>query len=123
MRFHAVAIDFDGTLAHDGVVSEEALEALRSLRKSGRRAILATGRIVDQLAGIFPHLDLFDAVVAENGAVLLDPASGRIQKLAEPPPPAFVEHLRSLVPRLEVGHVIVATRQPHETEVLETIRE
>lgn len=124
MRFHAVAFDFDGTLAHDGAVSEEALEALRSLRKSGRRPILATGRIVDQLAGIFPHLDLFDAVVAENGAVLYDPASGRQEPLAEPPPPAFVERLQAKgVPRLEIGRVIVATRQPHETAVLETIRE
>lgn len=124
MRFHAVAVDFDGTLAHDGTVAEEALEALRSLRKSGRRPILATGRIVDQLAGIFPHLDLFDAVVAENGAVLYDPASGRQEPLAEPPPSAFLERLRSSgVPRLEVGRVIVATRQPHEATVLEAIRE
>ena len=123
MRFHAVAVDFDGTLAHDGIVAEEALEALRSLRKSGRRPILATGRIVDQLAGVFPHLDLFDAVVAENGAVLYDPASGRQEPLHEPPPPAFVEALRSSgIPWLEVGRVIVATRQPHEATVLEAIR-
>jgi HAD superfamily hydrolase (TIGR01484 family) len=124
MRFHAVAVDFDGTLAHDGIVSEEALEALRALRKSGRRPILATGRIVDQLAGIFPHLDLFDAVVAENGAVLFDPSTGRLEALAKPPPSAFVERLvEKGVPQLEVGRVIVATRQPHETAVLQTLHE
>ncbi|MGH7683965.1 MAG: HAD-IIB family hydrolase, partial [Vulcanimicrobiaceae bacterium] len=124
MRFHAVAVDFDGTLAHDGAVSEEALEALRCLRKSGRRPILATGRIVDRLAAIFPHLGLFDAVVAENGAVLFDPVSGRQEALVEPPPRAFVERLEAKrVPCLEVGRVIVATRQPHEATVLETIRE
>lgn len=124
MRFHAVAVDFDGTLAHDGVVPAEALDALKALRKSGRRPILATGRIVEQLAGVFDHLDLFDAVVAENGAVLFEPSSGRVHALADPPPPDFAARLRAAgVHPLEEGHVIVASREPHAEVMLEAIRE
>lgn len=124
MRFHALAVDFDGTLAHDSRVAEQALEALRALRKSGRRSILATGRILDDLRGVYKNLELFDAVVAENGAVLFDPASGKTELLAPPPSEKFVEALRARgVAPLEVGHVIVATWQPHEAAVLETIRE
>lgn len=124
MRFHALAVDFDGTLAHDSQVAEQALEALRSLRKSGRRSILATGRILDDLRAVYENLELFDAIVAENGAVLFDPASGKVEPLAPPPPEKFVEMLRARgVAPLEVGHVIVATWQPHEQTVLDVIRE
>ena len=124
MRFHAVALDFDGTLAHDGRVPEPAIEALGALRKSGRRAILATGRIIEDLKAVFDRLDLFDAVVAENGAVLFDPASNNMRPLAPPPPERFVAELlaRGVAP-LEHGHVIVATRQPQEALVLDVIRE
>jgi hydroxymethylpyrimidine pyrophosphatase-like HAD family hydrolase len=124
MRFHAIALDFDGTLAHDGRVSDAAIEALGALRKSGRRAILATGRIVEDLRAVFGRLDLFDAVVAENGAVLFDPATNDVRPLAPPPPGRLVEELRARgVTPLEHGRVIVATRQPQETIVLEAIRE
>ena len=35
-----------------------------------RRAILVTGRRVEDLLAVCPHVDLFDYVVAENGAVV-----------------------------------------------------
>ena len=124
MRFHAVASDYDGTLAHDGVAGPEALEALRQLRKSGRRSILVTGRLLRDLQEALPDLDLFDAVVAENGAVLYDPARREARSLAEPASAAFVEALRAKnVTPLDVGDVIVATWHPHEETVLQTIRE
>lgn len=124
MRFHALAVDFDGTLAHDGKVEEVTLDALRGLRKSGRRPILATGRVLADLEAVFPHLDLFDAVVAENGALLYDPKTHKVQALAQPPPETFIEALeRRGVRPIERGHVIVATWQPHEAAVLDAIRE
>ena len=48
MYFLALATDYDGTLAHDGVVDPDSLAALRRLKNSGRRLILVTGR---ELAG------------------------------------------------------------------------
>ena len=73
---------------------------------------------------VFPRVDLFDRVVAENGAVLYRPSDRTERTLAEPPPPAFVTALqeRNVVP-LGVGRVIVATWEPQETAVLDTIRQ
>src|ERR1700709_1304176 len=68
--FLALATDFDGTIARDGVVKQETIDALRLLKESGRRLILVTGRELPDLIASFPELVLFDSVVAENGALL-----------------------------------------------------
>jgi HAD superfamily hydrolase (TIGR01484 family) len=124
MRYHALAVDYDGTLATDGVVDEHTVAALRRLRQSGRRLILVTGRIIEQLLHVFPQLKLCDMVVADNGALLYDPATDIKHPLADPPPREFIEELaRRGVPRIEIGDVIVATWEPHETTVLKTIHD
>jgi HAD superfamily hydrolase (TIGR01484 family) len=124
MLYHALAVDYDGTLATDGVVDEKTIESLHRLRESGRKLVLVTGRIIEQLLHIFPQIGLCNLVVADNGAVLYDPQTREVTELADPPPRALVETLaRRGVPRIEVGHVIVATWEPHETTVLETIRD
>jgi HAD superfamily hydrolase (TIGR01484 family) len=124
MQYHALAADYDGTLATDGVVDDHTVEALHRLRESGRRLILVTGRIIEQLVQVFPHIRLCDMVVADNGAVLFDPKTGQKHPLADPPPREFIEELaRRGVPRIEVGDVIVATWEPHETTVLKTIHD
>ena len=69
-------MDYDGTIAHHGVVDEVTQAALRRLRAGARRLLLVTGRELDDLRRVAPPLDLFDLVVAENGALLFDPASG-----------------------------------------------
>lgn len=70
-RIRALAMDLDGTLTSGGQpIKKELNEALRGLRHRGTRLILATGRCVSEAESITGG-DLFDAVVAENGAVLL----------------------------------------------------
>jgi hydroxymethylpyrimidine pyrophosphatase-like HAD family hydrolase len=124
MNYHALAVDYDGTLATDGRVDEATIEALRRLRESGRRLILVTGRIVDQLVKVFPQIGLCNLVVADNGALLYDPETDERTPLDERPPQEFIDELaRRGVPELEIGDVIVATWEPHETTVLETIRD
>ncbi len=124
MRYMALAADYDGTLAHHGRVSESTVAALEKLRGTGRKLIMVTGRELDDLSGAFPHLHLFDRVVAENGALLFHPASKEILRLAEPPSEEFVQTVRQKnIAPLSVGHVIVATWKPHETVLLETIRD
>ena len=109
MQYLALAADYDGTLATDGVVDGKTLDALRRLRESGRRLILVTGRIIEQLVQTFPEIALCDLVVADNGAVLFDPKTGQENSLTDPPPREFIEELtRRGVPRIEVGDVIVA---------------
>jgi hypothetical protein len=52
MRYSALACDYDGTLALDGKVSKDTLEALQRLRSSGRRLILVTGRRLVELLSV-----------------------------------------------------------------------
>ena len=73
----ALAADYDGTLAEDGVVSEATLAGLRRFKESGRRLIMVTGRELPDLKAIFPPLDLFEGVVAENGGLLYIPRNAR----------------------------------------------
>src|SRR5271166_4319206 len=124
MDIVCIATDYDGTLAHDGEVDEPTLEALQDFERSGRKLILVTGRELPDLARCFSRFDLFDRVVAENGAPLLNPETKEERPLAPEPPEGFVEALRSKnVHPLSVGRAIVATWEPNETIVLETIRE
>jgi hydroxymethylpyrimidine pyrophosphatase-like HAD family hydrolase len=122
MRFVALATDYDETLADHGRVVPSTEQALQRLRKSGRKLLLVTGRDLDDLLDVFPHVDLFHAVVAENGALLYLPDQKQERRLAESPPPAFAQSLRKAGVPLTSGRVIVATRVPHETEVIEQIR-
>jgi HAD superfamily hydrolase (TIGR01484 family) len=124
MRYKVLAVDYDGTLATDGTVDVDTLDALRRLRESGRRLVLVTGRIMEQLFHVFPQISLCDLVVADNGALLFNPATGDRITLATAPPREFIdEMIRRGVPRIEIGDVIVATWEPHETTVLEIIRD
>jgi HAD superfamily hydrolase (TIGR01484 family) len=124
VRFVALACDYDGTLATDGRVSADVIEALERVRGSGRRLVLVTGRELDDLQRVFPRLGLFDRVVAENGALLFDPAPREERALAERPPDEFVTALRARgVAPIAVGRAIVATWQPHEQAVLDVIRD
>ena len=124
MFFVALAADYDGTLARDGMVDSMTIEALTEVKRSGRKLLLVTGREVPDLRRAFPELDLFDLVVAENGALLFNPAKKVETLLAEPPPAAFVVRLQELgVAPLTIGRGIVSTWEPNEKVVLDVIRE
>ena len=124
MRYLALATDYDGTLAEQGTVRPETVAAVERLRKSGRRVVLVTGRELRDLQTVFDRFDLFDLVVAENGALLYRPQTREEKCVAEPPPPALAERLRErgAIP-LHTGRVIVATREPYEVAALEVVRE
>src|SRR5262245_2311056 len=121
MRYDAIALDYDGTIAHDGGVPAHVLDGLARLKASGRKLILVTGRELDELLGIFPGITLFDRVVAENGALLYRPHDQSRKDLHDPPPEAMVQALTAGGIPLSVGATIVATVRPHEVTVLEVI--
>jgi hydroxymethylpyrimidine pyrophosphatase-like HAD family hydrolase len=123
MRFRALATDYDGTIARHGIVDEATLRALCRLRDSGCKLILVTGRELAGLFDTFAHPKIFDVIVAENGAVLYEPASVTIQYLAEPAPPALVAALQHANVPLSVGHSIVATDMSYEHLVLQAIHD
>jgi hydroxymethylpyrimidine pyrophosphatase-like HAD family hydrolase len=111
----ALASDYDGTLADGGRVDQATIGALMRLRAGGRKLLMVTGRELPDLRRVFPPVRLFDAVVAENGALLYRPDLDSEQPLAPPPPPELVAALqRRGVAPLSVGRTIVATRTPNE---------
>ena len=123
MRFTAVALDFDGTIAHDSACPPHVVDGLRRLKATGRKLLLVTGRELEELISVFPDIAVFDRVVAENGALLYIPATRERRELGDPPPKALIELLTARGVPISVGRSIVATVEPHETVVLQTIRE
>lgn len=120
----ALALDYDGTLAHHGRVNERTLAALERFRASGRTLLLVTGRELEDLDRTFAHAPVFDRIVGENGALVFDPKTLVLRKLAPEPGEAFVRALAARgVGPVSVGHVIVATWVPHQEAVLSVIRE
>lgn len=123
MRYLALATDYDGTLASDGRASEKSVAALRSVRASERKLLLVTGRHLPDLKSVFPHLELFDRVVAENGALLYRPESREELLLCEPPNPHFTELLEKRKIPISIGRGVVATSEPHQDAVLSAIHD
>ncbi|MEI9422787.1 HAD-IIB family hydrolase [Mesorhizobium sp. Cs1299R1N1] len=123
MYFIALATDYDGTLAHDGVVSKKTLAALEQFKKSGRKLLLVTGRELPDLKRVFPDIGMFDKVVAENGALIYTPASEEERVISPSPEPKFIARLKKQgVKPLSAGRSIVATWEPHQATVLEVIK-
>lgn len=124
MFYVALATDYDDTIATDGAVDPLTTAALHAVKRSGRRLLLVTGRELPELLSVFPEVDLFDLVVAENGALLYDPGTHDEIALAPPPDARLVQQLQAAgIAPLTVGRSIVATRQPHDATVLACIRE
>jgi len=124
MHFLALAVDYDGTLAENGSVPEEVRASLTALKNSGRKLLLVTGRELQALRHHFPYLNLFDMIVAENGALLYDPATDVEELIADPASTALVSRLRDKgVSPLSVGRSVIATWHPFEEAVITTIRE
>jgi phosphoglycolate phosphatase (TIGR01487 family) len=124
MRYLGLVTDCDGTLATDGTVSSSTAAAINRLRKSGRHAILATGRRFNDLLAVCPFVDLFSYVVAENGALVYEPKKRETTLLAEPLPARFLKAVQDAnITPLEVGSVIVATQVPNQEKMLGIIHE
>jgi hydroxymethylpyrimidine pyrophosphatase-like HAD family hydrolase len=124
MKFLCLATDFDGTLAQHGDVQDSTVAALKQLRETGRRLVLVTGRELSDLSKVCPFIDIFDRIIAENGALLHNPADESSKILAPEPPEEFVEALRARgVSPLSIGLGIVATREVYSGVVAQMIRE
>jgi HAD superfamily hydrolase (TIGR01484 family) len=124
VKYRVLASDYDGTLAHDGVLNDATIAALDRFRATGRQLLMVTGREIEDLKQVCSVVDRFDWIVAENGALLYRPSEGEMRLLCEAANPQLVQRLREArVEPFSVGHAIVATREPYQTVVLETIRE
>jgi HAD superfamily hydrolase (TIGR01484 family) len=124
MRYFCLICDYDGTIARDSYVTPTTIEALKRVRASGRKVVLATGRELRDLEQVFPELTIFDRVVAENGGLLYRPAQREKVPLTKGPSPEFVALLKARgVAPMSAGETIVSTWRPNEVTVLDAIQE
>ncbi|MEP7304365.1 MAG: HAD family hydrolase [Acidobacteriota bacterium] len=122
MKLSAFVLDYDGTIAVDGVFEPAVREAIAVVRRRGIVVILATGRQLSALQQAAGDLTCFDVVVAENGAILDFPASGRHATLAHPPSPTFLGELRTREVNFTVGECVVEADASAAPIILQVVR-
>lgn len=68
MNIKAIALDMDGTLLNkNGVVEENVIIKLNSLREQGVKLFVATGRTKREIADVLPPHLVLDGYVTANG--------------------------------------------------------
>ncbi len=123
LAYRILACDYDETIASRGRVKDKVIASLKEVRSLGRKLVLVTGREVDDLLEIFPRVDLFDRVVAENGAVLYHPSIRKEEILGKKPEDSFLQELQKRSIPFWVGRVVVGTFPPHEGNILQVIQD
>ncbi|BBX61240.1 phosphoglycolate phosphatase [Mycobacterium saskatchewanense] len=117
-----MAVDLDGTLTSRDRLSHEALDAISDARRKGLTVVLVTGRIEAELQADFPGIaDYFDAVVLENGSVMVIRGCARV--LAEPVDGALDDALLERRLPFRRGEALVAIDGEHATIVVDLIGE
>jgi hypothetical protein len=116
------ACDFDGTLADEGQVDPATWDALRAARMAGMVHILVTGRALDSIIGSGPFEELFEAIVAENGAVVQLTRRNKVALPFGALDARLVQQWHAMDLPMEWGLAIAATVKPHDEVLLRTLR-
>ncbi len=122
MKFAALALDYDGTIAVDGVFDPAVREAVAEARRRGIVVILVTGRQLADLHRIAGDLTCFDVIVGENGAVLEFPSSGRHVVVGHAPNPTFLQELTRRGVPFAAGESVIEADANWAATILEVIR-
>ena len=122
MKLSAIALDYDGTIAWDGAFHPAVRAAIGDLRTQGLVIMLVTGRRLQDLKRVAGELTCFDVVVAENGAVIEFPASGRHVAIGHTPSPVLLAELRRRAIPLEAGESVIETDASWAGAILDAIR-
>src|SRR6185436_12176313 len=91
-------------------------------RCHGIVVVLVTGRRLDDLRRVAGDLTCFDAIVAENGAVLDFPLSGRHVAVGHAPRPVFVDELRRRGIPFVAGESVVEADADQAGAMLDVVR-
>jgi hypothetical protein len=121
MIWRALACDYDGTLASEDRLGPDTLGALEATRRAGVRLILVTGRTFFELLRVCERVDVFDAVIAENGGVLYFPARGMMRSLGPMPPPRLLAALDEQGVSYLAGRTIVGVHRGDEARVRDAL--
>ncbi len=122
MKLRVLALDYDGTIATNGTLHDEVKAAIAEVRARGIVVLLATGRMLSDLRVLLGDLELFDAVVAENGAVLALPKLGRTFAFAAAPQEALLEYLRMRGMHPRQGSCVVELPASDARPALDAVR-
>jgi hydroxymethylpyrimidine pyrophosphatase-like HAD family hydrolase len=122
MKFSALALDYDGTIATEGVFDPTVRQAIGEVRQRGIVVILVTGRRLPDLHAVGGDLTCFDAIVAENGAVVEFPASGRHMVIGHRPSPVSLDELQRRSIPFVAGECVLEADAQWAQPTLEVIR-
>ena len=126
MKFSALALDYDGTIASDGALDGDVRGAIGEARQRGIVVVLVTGRRLPDLRRVVGDLTCFDVIVAENGAVLEFALSGRHVLIGHPPHPDVIQELRRRHINISIGESVIeanATAAPAILDVIWTMEQ
>jgi len=122
MKFGVLALDYDGTIARDGVLDPDVKAAIMEARARGIVVVLVTGRILSELRQAAGDLDFVDAVVAENGAVLAF-SKGQTWLIGHLPSQVFLDELTRRGIEFKTGQCIVEVGAAAAPQILAVIRD
>ena len=122
MNLSVIALDYDGTIARNDVFDPSVRDAIAFARTQGITVLLVTGRILDDLRRAAGDLHFVDGVVAENGAVIHFPDSGRTSTVAPLMPAAFLTELGRRGISCTAGQCLVDADANEAPRLLEAIR-
>jgi phosphoglycolate phosphatase (TIGR01487 family) len=120
VRPDLLAVDFDGTVRGAGTnVSRRLIHRLISIRKAGTRVVLVTGRCIPELEQLI-DISLFDAIVAENGTIVL--IGGKKTLLA---PRSWGPVRAKLMKHFERGceEVVISTDRDQEARAFRVVKD
>src|SRR5687767_10130391 len=103
MRLIALACDLDGTLADSGEVAADTWALLRQAKTVGLALLLVTGRALQSFTPDGPFAEIFDAIVAEDGAVVYFPRRDIVMLPFGHLSASLIERLEALSIPLERG--------------------
>ncbi len=121
MLLRAIAVDYDGTIAENGILDLHVREAIIEARSTGLHVVIVTGRILRELRRVAGDLTFVDGVVAENGAVILL-RNGHRRVLGPPPFPVLLHELRDRGIEFVAGRCLVDMDAEHAESALSIIR-
>lgn len=122
MKFNVLALDYDGTIASHGQLNPQVATAIRDARAIGITVVLVTGRILSDLQRVMKEDDLFDAIVAENGAVMTFP-NGWTRVLGRSPSKALLSKFCDRGIEIAFGDCIVEADAGEAPKILKVIKE
>lgn len=122
-KFKMLATDYDGTIATQDKLTTDAEQALLLAKEAGYLLTIVTGRGFDSLLHVCPQIDIFDSVVAENGAILYFPSTKKIEFLANSPPVEFLAQLMQHCVPFHQDRIVTAVYSQYAEKVNALINE